>query len=164
MMRLFSKISHTNIKCSTNTWIYKIQHPVVGPLSHLLCWCPPTFSTAWYMCKCVCDALNPIDLQTCYQGQIVHQGKMSLSGPFVEVETNFLHPHRKVRFLIIVMSRSHASCQGLIFITGLSVDIKGNKKINKKMWMLAADKTDTATGGDVAERFGWPCSCCCSFI
>lgn len=38
------------------------------------------------MCKCVCDALNPIDLQICYQGQIVHQGKMSLSGHLVEVD------------------------------------------------------------------------------
>lgn len=44
------------------------------------------------VCVSVCDALNPIDRQTCYQGQIVHQGKMPQSGPSVEVDPNLSSP------------------------------------------------------------------------
>lgn len=91
------------------------------PLSLAPCSCPNPlrFSSAWSVCKRVCDALNPIDLQSCYQGQIVHQGKTSLSGPSVEVAPpTFPHSHRKVPFLTMVMSQPHARHQGSDVIMG----------------------------------------------
>lgn len=69
------------------------------------------------VCVSVCDALNPIDRQTCYQGQIVHQGKMPQS---VEVDPNLSSPHLKVLFHVIVMSRSHASCPCCLWTTDVS--------------------------------------------
>lgn len=88
-----SIITHTHmyIKCSTN-FVFLYGFLITFFLT------PPDIFYCMIYCMCVCDALNPIDLQTCYQGQIVHQGKMELGGPSVEVDSSQPSPPCPAKF------------------------------------------------------------------
>lgn len=126
---------------------------MVDSSSHLLCLYPQRFQLHDICVSvCVCDALNPIDLQiSCYQGQIVRQGKMY--GPFLEVDPNSFHPHCRARFLLIVVSKCHATVSNKAKSSYLVC--KWPKKKKKNTWMYAHKSSikGTPLWAEVEKRF-----------